>query len=215
LVQALDQAGFKVHEHAIGDRAIRVALDAFGAQHARDGGEGPRHIMAHIQLFDPADIPRMAELGVVASFQPLWFYADSYITDLTEPRLGPDRSRWLYPAASLAATGAQLAGGSDWPVSSMDPLLAIETAVTRRDPELGPGPSWLPEERLDLETAIRAYTAGGAIAGDLEDEVGIIAVGMVADLVALDRNLFSGAPQAVSDARVALTVFEGRIVYRR
>ena len=215
LVEALDRAGFKVHEHAIGDRAIRVALDAFEAQRARDGGQGPRHIMAHIQLFDPIDIPRMAELGVVASFQPLWFYADGYITDLTEPRLGPARSRWLYPAGSLARTGADLAGGSDWPVSSMDPLFAIETAVTRRDPESGPGPSWLPEERLDLETAIRVYTVGGAVAGDLQGEVGTIAEGMVADLVVLDRDLFSGAPQAISDARVAVTVFEGRVVYRR
>jgi predicted amidohydrolase YtcJ len=215
IVAALDAAGFKIHEHAIGDRAIRVALDAFEAQRARDLGEGPRHIMAHIQLFDPADLPRMAELGVVASLQPLWFYADSYITELTEPRVGPRRSRWLYPARSLLATGARIAAGSDWPVSSMDPLLAIETAVTRRDPELGPGPSWLPEERLDLEAAIRAYTLGGAVAGDLEGEVGMITEGRVADLVVLDRDLFAGPSEAISDARVSLTVLEGRIVYRR
>jgi predicted amidohydrolase YtcJ len=215
IVSALDRAGFKVHEHAIGDRAIRVALDAFEAQRTRDAGEGPRHVMAHIQLFDPADLPRMAELGVVASFQPLWFYADTYITELTEPRLGTARSRWLYPARSLSATGAQLAGGSDWPVSSMNPLLAIETAVTRRDPELGPGPSWLAEERLDLETAIRAYTMGGALAGDLEDEVGAIVAGRAADLVVLDQDLFAGPPEAISDALVLLTIFEGRVVYRR
>jgi predicted amidohydrolase YtcJ len=215
IVAALDRAGFKVHEHAIGDRAIRVALDAFEAQRARDGGAGPRHIMAHIQLFDPADLPRMAELGVVASFQPLWFYADSYITELTEPRIGPARSRWLYPARSLSATGARLAGGSDWPVSSMDPLLAIETAVTRRDPELEAGPSWLPEERLELEAAIRAYTVGGAVAGDLEEEVGTIEVGRLADLVVLDRDLFSRPPEAISDALVLVTVFEGRVIYRR
>jgi predicted amidohydrolase YtcJ len=215
IVAALDRAGFKIHEHAIGDRAIRVALDVFEAQRSRDAGSGPRHVMAHIQLFDPADVPRMAELGVVASFQPLWFYADGYITELTEPRLGPARSRWLYPARSVAETGALVAGGSDWPVSSMNPLLAIETAITRRDPELGPGPSWIPDERIDLDTAIRAYTIGGAVAGDIEEEVGTIVEGKIADLVVLDRDIVSGPPEAISDAQVVLTIFEGRVVYRR
>jgi predicted amidohydrolase YtcJ len=115
-VRQLDSAGFKVHVHAIGDRAIRVALDAFEQQHGRDGGAGPRHIVSHIQLFDPADIPRFAALGVVPSFQPLWAYADTYITDLTEPRLGPERSRHLYPIRRVAQSGALMAAGSDWSV---------------------------------------------------------------------------------------------------
>ena len=215
LVAALDEAGFKVHVHAIGDRAIRIALDAFEAQHRRDDGRGPRHIMAHIQLFDPADIPRFAAFGVVASFQPLWFYADTYITDLTEPRLGPERSRWLYPARSLVESGAVVAAGSDWSVTSMDPLQAIEVAVTRRDPALDEGEAWIPEERLDLETMIEAYTINGAVAGDLQRETGTITVGKSADLVVIDADLFSIPPERISDAQADLTVFQGRIVHRR
>ncbi len=213
-VLALDEAGFKVHFHAIGDRAIRVAFDALEAARARDGGAGPRHILAHIQLFDPADIPRFASLGAVASFQPLWAYADTYITDLTEPRLGPARSRWLYPIRSVVDTGAIVAGGSDWSVSSMNPLPAIEVGITRRDSDAAAGPAWIPEERVDLETMIRLYTMGGALAGDLEEESGSIAVGKSADLVVLDRNLFEIATTDISDARVRLTMLAGRIVYR-
>ena len=215
MVARLDDAGFKVHVHAIGDRAIRVAFDAFEAQAARDGGGGPRHVMAHIQLFDPADIPRFAELGVVASFQPLWFYADTYITDLTEPRLGPERSRWLYPARSVAETGAIVAAGSDWSVSSMDPLRAIEVAITRRDPDSAVGDPWIGEERMELAPMLDAYTRAGAIAGDMLSETGTITVGKRADLVVLDTDLFSIAPEGISDVRVDLTIFEGRVVYQR
>lgn len=215
LVAALDDAGFKVHIHAIGDRAIRVALDALEAQHRKDGGAGPRHVLAHIQLFDPSDVGRFAALGVVASFQPLWLYADSYITDLTEPRLGPERSRWLYPARSVEETGAIVAGGSDWSVSSMNPLPAIEVAITRRDWRLDDGPAWIPEERVDLETALRWYTVRGALASDLEGEIGEIVTGASADLVVLDTDLFAVPPERISDARVEMTVFEGKVVYRR
>jgi len=215
LVAALDSAGFKIHIHAIGDRAIRVGLDALAAQRARDGGSGPRHLIAHIQLFDPADVVRFAEVGTVASFQPLWAYSDTYITDLTEPRLGPERSRWLYPIRSVVATGALVAAGSDWSVSSMNPLPAIEVALTRRDPDIAPGPAWIPEERVDIETMLRAYTLAGAFASDLEDEIGTITEGKRADLVVLDRDLLTIPPEEISETRVDLTVFGGRVVYRR
>jgi len=219
LVAALDDAGFKVHVHAIGDRAIRVALDALEARFRQDRGEGPRHILAHIQLFDPVDVGRFAELGVVASFQPLWAYADSYITDLTEPRLGAERSRWLYPIRSVVETGAVVSGGSDWSVSSMDPLRAMEVAVTRRAPDAPADTSaagaWIPEERVSLATILRAYTLAGAMAGDLEHETGSITVGKSADLVVLDRDLFGLEAARISDARVERTILEGRTVYHR
>jgi predicted amidohydrolase YtcJ len=128
----LDRAGFQLHLHAIGDRAIRVTFDALEAVAAANGPRDRRPALAHIQLFDPADIGRFRRLGAVASFQPLWAYEDSYIRDLTVPFLGPERSRWLYPIGSVARTGAILAGGSDWSVSSMNPLLGIEVAITRR-----------------------------------------------------------------------------------
>lgn len=214
LVCGLDSAGFKVHLHAIGDRAIRVSLDAVSAAR-RDGyGGGQPHVMAHIQLFDPADIPRLAELGVVASFQPLWAFADTYITDLTEPRLGPDRSRWLYPIASVVGTGAIVAAGSDWSVSSMNPLDGIEVAVTRRRPGDSTGPPWIAEERVDLATILHAYTMGGALAGGFEAETGSITVGKAADLVVLDGNLFTRPAHRIHDARVLLTLRDGSATYR-
>jgi predicted amidohydrolase YtcJ len=215
LVAALDSAGFKAHFHAIGDRAVRTALDALERQRDRDGGAGPRHVLAHLQLIDGADVARLAELGVVASFQPLWAQRDSYLTDLTEPRLGAERSSRLYPLESVRATGAILAAGSDWPVTSMDPLDAIEVAVTRRSPDEGAGEAWIPEERLSLEDAVLAYTLGGAFAGDLEMETGSIALGKRADLVVLERDLFTIAPVDISEVRVDMTVLEGRVVYRR
>jgi predicted amidohydrolase YtcJ len=215
LVAALDEAGFKVHVHAIGDRAIRAALDAIEERRAQDGGLGARPILAHVQLLDSADVPRFAELGVVASFQPLWAYEDTYIRDLTVPRLGPDRSRWLYPIRSVVETGAIVAAGSDWSVTSMNPLLAIETAIRRVDPQLENGTSWLPQETVTLEDIVRAYTTAGALAGDMEDETGSLTAGRLADLVVLDRDLWAIDPTAISEVRVDLTVLEGRVVYRR
>jgi predicted amidohydrolase YtcJ len=215
LVAALDSAGFKVHVHAIGDRAIRVALDAIEERRTRDGGAGPRHVLAHIQLFDPADVPRFAELGVVASFQPLWAYEDSYIRDLTEPRLGPARSRWLYPMRSVVESGAIVAAGSDWSVTSMNPLLAMETAIRRVNPRLDQGEAWLPEERVTLDEIVRAYTIGGALAADMEEETGTVSVGKLADLVVLERDIYAIEPTEISDVRVDLTVLEGRVVHRR
>ena len=214
LVQALDSAGFKVHVHAIGDRAIRVALDAFEKQRARDGGAGPRHVVAHLQLFDTADVARFAELGVVASFQPLWAYRDAYITDLTEPRLGPERSRHLYPIASVVRSGAIVAGGSDWSVTSLDPLEAMEVAVTRRALGDYTGFPWLPEERVDLGTIVKAYTLGGARASDQDSLFGSIEVGKAADLTVLSEDIFAMPAHRIHQARVVLTLLQGREVYR-
>lgn len=213
-VRQLDSAGFKVHVHAIGDRAIRVAFDGFGQQFARDKGAGPRHIIAHIQLFDPADIPRFAALGVVASFQPLWAYADSYITDLTEPKLGPARSRYLYPIASVVRTGAIVAAGSDWSVSSMNPLEAIQVAVTRRGLDDSTGKAWIPEELVDLATMLRAYTLGGAIASEHDSLTGTLSVGKAADLIVVSEDLFALPAHRIGKARVLLTLVGGRETYR-
>jgi predicted amidohydrolase YtcJ len=214
LVQKLDSAGFKVHVHAIGDRAIRVALDGFARQQARDGGRGPRHIIAHIQLFDPADVPRFAQLGVVADFQPLWAFADDYIKDLTIPKLGPERSRWLYPIASVVQSGAIVAAGSDWSVSSMNPLEAIQVGVTRRALTDSTGDAWLPEQRVDVATMLRMYTLGGAQASDADSVTGTLTAGKLADLIVVSDDLFSLPPYRIAKARVSLTMMGGRVVYR-
>ncbi len=195
MVLALDREGFQIHMHAIGDRAVRHALDAFARARAENGGRDLRGIIAHLELIDPADLPRFAALGVIADFQPLWAYADRYITELTEPRVGAARARWLYPIGSLARTGAMVAAGSDWNVTSFNPLEAMQVAITRRGPTDGPGPAWIPEERVDLATIIAAYTAHGAYAMQQERETGSIEVGKSADLVVLDRNLFEIPPR--------------------
>ncbi|MDH4064802.1 MAG: amidohydrolase family protein, partial [Acidobacteriota bacterium] len=171
--------------------------------------------IAHIQLFDPADIPRFRQLGVIANMQPLWAYADRYIRELTEPRLGPERSRWLYPFGSLERSGAMLAGGSDWSVTTANPLHAIQVAVTRRSLTAAPdSPSWIPDERLDLPTALSAYTMGGAYVNFEERDSGSLEVGKFADLIALNENLFEIPPERIHQARVLWTLREGKEVFR-
>ena len=132
LALALDRDGFQIHVHAIGDRAIRMTLDAFAYARARNGAHDARHTITHLELIDPADIPRFRDLGVVANFQAFWANGDEYLTRLTEPALGPKRSPWLYPIASVVRTGAVVSGGSDWSVSSLNPLDAIEVGITHQ-----------------------------------------------------------------------------------
>jgi predicted amidohydrolase YtcJ len=214
LAVELDRRGFQLHVHAIGDRAIRVTFDAIEAAAAANGARDRRPTLAHIQLFAPEDIPRFRRLGAAASFQPLWAYEDSYIRELTVPFLGPERSRWLYPMGSVARTGAILAGGSDWSVSSMNPLLGIEVAITRRDPRAEPGPPWIPEETVDLRTMLAAYTIGSAWASFRERETGSLEPDKLADLLVLDRDLFAIPSTEISDAKVLVTLFAGQVVHR-
>ena len=213
-VAALDAEGFQVHIHAIGDGAIRMSLDAF--EHARNvnGARDSRHHLAHIQLFDPDDIPRLRELGVMANFQPLWAYADEYITDLTLPFLGPERSRWLYPIRSLVDSGATVVFGSDWSVSSMNPLLGIQVGITRQSPYDPPTPVWIPEERVDLQTMIAGYTIEAAKVSFLDKETGSIEVGKAADLVVLEQDLFSTPAQEIGEVKVLLTLLAGEVIYQ-
>ncbi len=214
LMIGIDRAGIQIHVHAIGDRGIRMALDGIEATRRANGPRDARPIISHIQLFDPADIPRFKALGVIASFQPLWAYADQYITDLTEPVLGPERSRWLYPIASLVKSGAVVVGGSDWSVSSLNPLEAIQVAITRRGPTDSAGPAWIPDELVDLTTMLRAYTANAAFAAGQEREAGTLEVGRVADLIVLDRDLYSVPPTEVGKTKVLLTLLDGKSVHR-
>ncbi len=214
LVAALDREGFQVHMHAIGDRAIRMALDACQMATNQNGPSDHRHQIAHLELIDPADIPRFAKLGVVADFQPLWAYADTYIVQLTEPVLGPERSRWLYPIHSVYATGARVAAGSDWSVSSMNPLDAIQVAVTRQPLDNPNAPAWIPEERMDLDAMLRAYTIEGAYVNHEETETGSLEVGKAADLIVLDRDLHKIPAGEIHRVRVVLTMLSGIVAYQ-
>jgi predicted amidohydrolase YtcJ len=213
-VAAFERDGFQVHFHAIGDRAIRVALDALAHARRVNGPRDARPVLAHLQLIDPADVPRFRELGAIASFQPYWAQEDEYITDLTVPVLGPVRSGRLYPIGSLLRSGAVVAAGSDWTVSSLAPLDGIQVAITRRDVEAGEGSAWLPEERVDLTQILAAYTINGAYAMRAEREIGSIAPGRLADLIVLDRNLFTTPVTDLHRVRVELTLLEGRPVWR-
>jgi len=214
MVAALDAAGFQVHSHAIGDRAVRMALDAYAFARRLNGPRDGRPIIAHLELIDSADIPRFAEEGVIPAFQPLWAQQDTYITRLTEPVLGPERSAHLYPIGSVARTGALLAAGSDWPVTSMNPLEGIQVAVTRRDVDGPAGPAWLPDEQVSLAAMLRAYTYGGAYAVGEEATAGTLEPGKAADLIVLDRDLFRIRPEEIHLARVLMTLLDGRTVWR-
>jgi predicted amidohydrolase YtcJ len=214
-VQRLDAEGFQVHFHAIGDRAIRECLDAVGAAIEANGDRDRRHHISHLELIDPSDIPRFRELGVVANFQPLWAYAEPSIIDLTIPVIGEERGRWIYPIGSVLRSGAIVAFGSDWDVSSPNPLEEIEVAITRRDPnsEQRDGKSWLPEQRISLADALAAFTRNAAYVNFLDDRTGSIEVGKLADLAVIDRNLFEIHPSEISDAKVILTLLGGQPVH--
>lgn len=214
-VVRLDAEGFQVHVHAIGDRAVREALDAIEQARAANGPNDLRHHIAHIQVIHPTDRPRFAELGVTANMQPLWAAYDDAMVDLTLPYLGPERSSWQYPFADLARGGARLAAGSDWPVSSPDPLAGIHVAVNRTvhgaDGREGSEP-FLPEQAITLEQAFAAYTSGSAHVNHLDD-AGVLEPGRLADLAVLDRDPFLGEPDAVAEAGVVSTWVDGERVH--
>jgi predicted amidohydrolase YtcJ len=213
MVTLLDSHGFQVHMHTIGDRAVRDALDAVEAAQRSNGPRDARHHLAHIQLVHPDDQPRFAELGVVANAQPYWAAASRYVNELTLPFIGEERSRYHYPFGSLHRAGALLAFGSDWTVSTADPLPQIEVAVTRVEHPNRDTEPMLPEEALDLETAVAGFTRGSAYVNFLEKDTGTIEPGKLADLVVLDRDLFDPGTGPIGDARVHLTLADGRPVY--
>ncbi|MCP3673632.1 MAG: amidohydrolase family protein, partial [Gammaproteobacteria bacterium] len=212
-VAALDAEGFQIHFHAIGDQAIRTAFDSL--EHARDvnGVRDSRHHMSHIEQFNPADIPRFKELDVVANFQPFWAIEDAYITELTWPKLGKERSKWLYPMGSVQRSGAKIAFGSDWYVSSVNPLDGIEVAVTRLEPSGATKNPLGENEEMSLAQAIQSYTINAAYVNHLDDKVGSVEVGKLADLIVLDKNLFNIPAKEINETKVTATLFGGKLVY--
>jgi predicted amidohydrolase YtcJ len=208
----LDGHGFQVHLHTIGDRAVREALDAIEAAQLANGRRDARHHLAHIQLVHPDDQPRFGRLSVVANAQPYWAAHSRYVDELTLPFIG-ERAAYHYPFGSLVRAGAPLAFGSDWTVSTANPLPQIEVAVTRIEHPERTGEPMLPEERLDLETAVAAFTRGSAFVNFLQDDTGTIEPGKLADLVVLDRDIFDPGSGPVGDASVVLTLSEGEAVH--
>lgn len=214
-VTALDAAGFQVHFHALGDRAVTEALNAIKAARTANGDRGNRHHLAHLQWISSADIPRFAKLGAVANLQMLWAMHEDQLDELTIPFIEPGLVDRLYPFGELAESGATLAAGSDWPVSTPDPLAAIHIGVNRTlDPAIAP-PLGGVEQRLTLADALTAYTWGSAFVNGLERDTGRIEAGYLADLVVIDRNLFAFPTAQIGQARVRLTLSGGRVVYDR
>lgn len=212
-VRALDARNVQVHMHAIGDRAVRAGLDAIEAARAANGDRDNRHHIAHLQLVDPTDYARFAALGVLPNFQALWAFPDAYITDVNLPVVGQERVDRMYPIGSLHRAGARIVAGSDWSVSSANPLLAIETGVRRQDP-LGEIEGVLnANEAVPLETMLAAYTINGAFLMHQENDTGSISVGKAADLVVLDRDLFAIPAEDISEAKVVATYLDGVLVH--
>lgn len=213
-VVALDARGFQVHQHALGDRAVRSALDAVEAARAANGWNDARHHIAHLQLPDPDDLPRLRRAGVVANFQPYWAQPDPVVGTLTVPRVGEERAARLYPIGSVHASGAMMCIGSDWPVTTPNPWLELEVAVTRQPPGEPDAEPLDASQRIDLATAMAAFARGSAYVNH-DDEAGVLAPGMRADLAVLDRDPFDRSLGAIGETTVELTVASGSVVYER
>ena len=211
-VTALDAAGFQVHFHALGDRAVREALDAVEAARAANGASDRRHHLAHLQVVHPDDVPRFAALEAVANIQPFWGAHQAQMDELTIPFLGQDRAVLQYPFGDLLRGGSRLAAGSDWSVSSPDPIAGIHVAVNRVEPGADERP-FNPHNSLSVAAAVHAYTAGSAYVNHLDDRTGLIQAGYLADLAVLDKDVFAGPSEAIADAKVVATYIEGERVY--
>ncbi len=217
-VTALDREGFQVHFHALGDRAVRSALDAIEAARAARGSTGQRHHLAHLQVVHPDDIPRFAALGATANIQALWAAHEPQMDVLTIPFLGERRAGWQYPFRSLHAAGAALAAGSDWSVSSPNPLWAAHVAVNRMLPPgagSDTGEPFLPGQALELPTFLAAYTSGSARVNGLDSVTGSVRPGLDADFAIVDADLAHVPAAEIGTATVTATWVRGQVAYQR
>ncbi|WP_214107354.1 amidohydrolase [Acrocarpospora catenulata] len=212
-VKQLDTLGFQVHFHAIGERAVREALDALTGTDPAN-----RHHVAHLQIITPEDLPRFAALGVTANLQALWATHHAQMDELCIPYLGSPRAEWQYPFADLVARGTRLAAGSDWPVSSADPFQAMHVAVNRTEPPSShhadyptAGQPFLPGQAIDLRTILTAYTAGSAWLNS--SPAGVLEPGRPADLAVLDRDPFALDPGEIWTTKVRATFVDGEQVH--
>jgi predicted amidohydrolase YtcJ len=191
-----------------------MALDAFEAARKANGKTDNRHHIVHLQLIHPDDVARFGELDVTAVFQAIWALPDEWVMELNLPWVGPERVDRMYPIASVQRAGGRIVGGSDWFVSSLNPLDAIEVGIRRQDYDAADGPVLNADERVDLATMIEAYTINGAWLMGQEDALGSIEVGKRADLIVIDRNRFEIPATEINEATVVLTLFDGEPVYR-
>jgi predicted amidohydrolase YtcJ len=207
-VRAADARGWQVQVHAIGDAAIRQALDAFAA-----GTPERRHRVEHIEAPSPLDLPRFAELGVIASMQPQHAEPNRNLFQVWLPNLGAERAAYGWPWRSILGSGARIAFGTDWPVVPLDPAASLHVAVTRQTSAGEPAGGWLPDQRLKVAEALAAWTFGGAYAEHAEDQKGTLAAGMLADIAVVDRDILALPTSELGSLKVTATIVGGRVVY--
>jgi predicted amidohydrolase YtcJ len=213
VVARLDRMKFQVFIHSIGDRGIRTALDAIEYAEKKNGPRDRRDELVHIECLNPKDISRFKQLGVIACMQPRHCAPD--ITGQWAKAVGPQRWKYAWAFRSLRDSGATLAFGSDWNVAEMEPLIGIYTALTRKGLDGKPQGGWIPEQTLDLETAIRGYTLNGAYANFIEQNRGSISPGKYADLVMVSDDLFKIPTDKIKDVKVEWTMVGGKEVWKK
>jgi len=213
-VEELDSRDFQIFTHAIGDRAVRLALDAYESAAEANGTSDERHRIEHIETITADDIPRFAKLGVIASFQPLHAYPDEDTLNIWARNAGPERAQRGFAWNSVQSTGGALAFGSDWPVVTLNPWPGLQNALTRQTRDGNPPGGWFPKQRVSLPDAIKAYTLGAAFAGHFEKTEGSLEPGKVADLIILSQDLFKIEPTDIAKADVLLTMVGGKVVYQ-
>jgi predicted amidohydrolase YtcJ len=213
-VAELDRSGIQIFTHAIGDRAIRVALDAYEDAAKKNGTKDARHRIEHIEDVSAADIPRFGRLGVIASMQPLHAYPDEDAFKAWEPSVGPERGQRAWAWHSIQATGGVLAFGSDWPIVTLSPWPGLQNAVTRQTTEGQPKGGWIPAQRISLAEAIKGYTLNAAFAGHREKTEGSLEPGKLADLIVVSQDVFKVDPLKIGETKVLLSMVGGRVVYK-
>lgn len=212
-IAELDSRGLQIFTHAIGDRAIRLALDAYQNAAAVNKTQDLRHRIEHIETIDAADIPRFGNLGVIASMQPLHSYPDDDTLNIWSRNIGPERAAHAWVWRSIEQAGGAIAFGSDWPVVTLNPWEGVQTALTRQTKEGEPAGGFIPKQRLSLEDTIHAYTLGAAFAGHREKSEGSLEAGKLADMVLVDRDLFKVEPSEIGKTEVLFTMVGGKVVY--
>lgn len=212
-VAQLDKLGFQLYTHAIGDYAVRTALDAYEFAEHQNHTKDHRNRVEHIETITTVDIPRFAKLGVIASMQPLHSYPDEDTLDVWAHNIGPDRASRAWVWKSIALDGGRFTFGSDWPVVTLNPWEGIQTAVTRQTSDGKPADGFCPSQKLTVAQSVEGYTIDAAYAGHLEKFEGSLETGKVADVIIVDRNIFEIDPHTINETKVVLTIVGGKIVY--